>query len=65
MTLTDKMKAWEPAAVWSEAGEGMFTVPAEAFRGVAERLKAEGFDFLRSLTGMDWGEEGLGAVYHL
>ena len=43
MTLTDKMKAWEPAAVWSEAGEGMFTVPAEAFRGVAERLKAEGF----------------------
>ena len=65
MTLTDKMKAWEPAAVWSEAGEGMFTVPAEAFRGVAERLKAEGFDFLRSLTGMDWGEEGLGAVYHI
>ena len=33
MTLTDKMTAWEPAAVWSEAGEGMFTVPAEAFRG--------------------------------
>ena len=65
MTLTDKMKAWEPAAVWSEAGEGMFTVPAEAFRGVAERLKAEGFDFLRSLTGMDWGEEGFGVVYHL
>ena len=56
MTLTDKMKAWEPAAVWSEAGEGMFTVPAEAFRGVAERLKAEGFDFLRSLTGMDWAK---------
>ena len=59
MTLTDKMKAWEPAAVWSEAGEGMFTVPAEAFRGVAERLKAEGFDFLRSLTGMDWERDGL------
>ena len=33
----------------------MFTVPAEAFRGVAERLKAEGFDFLRSLTGMPTG----------
>ncbi len=57
------MKAWEPAAVWSEAGEGMFTVPAEL--SVAERLKAEGFDFLRSLTGMDWGEEGFGVVYHL
>ncbi|MDR1115074.1 MAG: NADH-quinone oxidoreductase subunit D [Tannerella sp.] len=23
------------------------------------------FDFLRSLTGMDWGDEGLGVVYHL
>ncbi|MDR1722463.1 MAG: NADH-quinone oxidoreductase subunit D [Tannerella sp.] len=23
------------------------------------------FDYLRSLTGMDWGEEGLGVVYHL
>lgn len=23
------------------------------------------FDFLRSLTGMDWGEEGLGVIYHL
>lgn len=23
------------------------------------------FDFMRSLTGMDWGEEGLGIVYHL
>ena len=65
MNIREKITAWEPGAVWSEAGEGMFTVPAEAFRGVAERLKAEGFDFLRSLTGMDWGEEGFGVVYHL
>ncbi|WP_300721752.1 NADH-quinone oxidoreductase subunit C [uncultured Alistipes sp.] len=43
----------------------MFTVPAERLHPLAERLKAEGFDFLRSLTGMDWGEEGLGVVYHL
>ena len=28
-------------------------------------LRADGYDFLRSLTGMDWGEEGLGVVYHL
>lgn len=29
-------------------------------------LKNEsGFDFLRSLTGMDWGDEGFGVVYHL
>ena len=59
MTLTDKMKAWEPAAVWSEAGEGMFTVPAEAFRGVAERLKAEGFDFLRSLCDLSGRSSGV------
>ena len=28
-------------------------------------LRKEGYDFLRSLTGMDWGEEGLGVVYHI
>ena len=63
--LKDKITAWEPAAVWSENGDGLFTVPADRFRALAERLHAEGFDFLRSLTGMDWGEEGLGVVYHL
>ncbi len=34
-----------------------------------ERMKQirheQHFDFLRSLTGMDWQEEGLGVVYHL
>ena len=65
MTLKDKITAWEPQAVWSEAGDGMWTVPAEKFHDLAARLRAAGFDFLRSLTGMDWGEEGFGAVYHL
>lgn len=64
-TLKEKITAWEPAAVWNDTGDGMFTVPAERLHPLAERLKAEGFDFLRSLTGMDWGEEGLGVVYHL
>lgn len=64
-TLKDKITAWEPAAVWSEAGDGLFTVPADRLHALAARLKEEGFDFLRSLTGMDWGEEGLGTVYHL
>ena len=41
-------------------------VPAGNFRQLAEFLRNEGgFDFLRSLTGMDWGEDGLGCVYHL
>ncbi len=31
-----------------------------------QRLKdEEHFDFLETLTGMDWGEEGLGVVYTL
>ena len=64
MTLKDKITAWEPQAVWSEAGDGMWTVPAEKFHDLAARLRAEGFDFLRSLTGMDWGDT-LGVVYHL
>jgi NADH-quinone oxidoreductase subunit C/D len=37
-------------------------------RFLAKKLRYEHdmqFDFLRSLTGMDWGEEGLGIVYHL
>ena len=28
-------------------------------------LYRDGYDYLRSLTGMDWGEEGLGVIYHL
>ena len=65
MNIREKITAWEPGAVWSEAGDGMFTVPVEKFHALAARLRAEGFDFLRSLTGMDWGEEGFGVVYHL
>ena len=63
-TLKEKITAWEPAAVWNDAGDGMFAVPAERLHPLAELLKAEGFDFLRSLTGMDWGEAGFGVVYH-
>ena len=64
-TLKERLTAWEPAAVACEQGDGYFAVPPERLHALAERLHAEGFDFLRSLTGMDWGEEGLGAVYHI
>ena len=64
-TRKERMAAWEPAAVAWEQGDGYFAVPPERLHALAERLHAEGFDFLRSLTGMDWGEEGLGAVYHI
>ncbi len=64
-TINEKLTAREPAAVWLEAGDGMFSVPKDKFRALAEWLHTEGFDFLRSLTGVDWGEEGMGVVYHL
>lgn len=38
----------------------------EDLRAEMQRLKdAEHFDFLETLTGMDWGEEGLGVIYTL
>ena len=43
----------------------MITIEPEKIHKALSDLRAEGFDFLRSLTGMDWGEEGLGVVYHL
>ena len=43
----------------------MITIEPEKIHKALADLRAEGYDFLRSLTGMDWGEEGLGVVYHL
>ena len=43
----------------------MITIEPEKIHKALSDLRAEGYDFLRSLTGMDWGEEGLGVVYHL
>ena len=38
----------------------------EDLRAEMQRLKdEEHFDFLETLTGMDWGEDGLGVVYNL
>ena len=50
MNIREKITAWEPGAVWSEAGDGMFTVPVEKFHALAARLRAEGFDFQSSGT---------------
>lgn len=66
ISIKDRIMAIEPSAQWSDEGDGMFTIPVSSFRKVAEDLKEkEGFDFLRSLTGMDWGDEGLGCIYHI
>ena len=66
ISIKDRIMALEPSSQWSDAGDGMLTVPVQSFRKVAEHLKNDaGFDYLRSLTGVDWGEDGLGCVYHL
>ena len=43
----------------------MITIEPEKIHKALSDFRTEGYDFLRSLTGMDWGEEGLGVVYHL
>lgn len=66
--IKEKVLALVPEATYAEAGDGRWTIPAEKFHDFAVALKNdEGlkFDYLRSLTGMDWGDEGFGAVYHL
>ena len=43
----------------------MTFIEPENIHKILADLHSEGYDFLRSLTGMDWEEEGLGVVYHL
>lgn len=45
--------------------ENIIYIEKEKFYDVALEYKNKGYDFLRSLTGVDWGDEGLGVVYHL
>lgn len=59
---------WVPRAIAAEQGENQFTIPADSLHELAFKLKNDPqlqFDFLRSLTGVDWMEEGLGVVYLL
>lgn len=68
MELIDKIKAIAPTAVCSETGEQVITLAVGDFRKVAEMLRAdkeEPMDYLRDIVGMDWGEDGLGALYYL
>ena len=40
-------------------------IDIKEFRQHMENLRRKGMDFLRDLIGMDWGDEGLGAIYAL
>ena len=44
----------------------LLRVRADEWRATAERLRADGFDFLQNLTAVDWiKEERIELVYHL
>ena len=48
--------------------DNIITVKPEELAAMAERLRydaAEPMDYLRDIVGMDWGEEGLGALYYM
>lgn len=56
-----------PSVEFSESEPLTVTVPASELRAAALELRNDPrmqFDFLVSLTGMDWGDT-LGVVYHL
>jgi NADH-quinone oxidoreductase subunit C/D len=40
-------------------------VDAKELHSTLAKLKEEGYTFLENLTGVDWGEEGMGVVYSL
>ena len=40
-------------------------VEAKELHSTLAKLKEEGYTFLENLTGVDWGEEGMGVVYSL
>ena len=67
MDIREKIAQYAPDARITEGGVPEITVSPESLRALAKQLR-DGelrFDYLRSLTGMDWGEEGLGVIYHL
>jgi NADH-quinone oxidoreductase subunit C/D len=68
MVLKERIKQIAPEAQVIEGETLTVQLLPEALRFLANHLRYDDdlrFDFLRCLTGMDWGDEGLGVVYHL
>jgi len=66
MIVRDKISDSFPEVQFLEQETLIASVPPASLHALSVFLKNElSFDFLRSLTGMDWGETGLGVVYHL
>lgn len=68
MNIQEKITGYIPQVQFVE-GDTLWAVVAPAhLHDLAKALREDAdmqFDFLRSLTGMDWDEDGLGVVYHL
>lgn len=68
MDIKEKIRALVPEVGFLEGDVLTVIVMPVQLRFLAKKLRNEEdlqFDFLRSLTGVDWGEGGLGVVYHL
>ncbi len=68
MEIKERIKNLVPEAQFAAGNADMVVVMPVQLHFLCRRLKEDDglrFDYLRSLTGMDWGDEGLGVVYHL
>lgn len=45
--------------------ENIIEINRYEFHDCALKYREQGYDFLRCMTGVDWQEEGIGALYHL
>lgn len=68
MDIKEKISGLAADITISTQGDWIAEIPVESFRMVAERVchdSEEPMDYLRDIVGMDWGENGLGALYYL
>lgn len=68
MNIAEKITSYIPEAQISEGEILTVVIQPVLLRLLAKKLLEDTdlqFDYMRSLTGMDWGEEGLGVVYHV
>ena len=68
MDIKEKISVLAADITISTQGDWIAEIPVESFRMVAERVchdPEEPMDYLRDIVGMDWGENGLGALYYL
>lgn len=68
MDIKEKISGLAADITISTQGDWIADIPVESFRMVAERVchdPEEPMDYLRDIVGMDWGENGLGALYYL